>query len=347
MADFFPFAIRENRRVDLRGLFGVLDAAVAAPMPSHGFGSQRFRQTTTRYSTRLGAVSGAAKPVLQHGNCAQIRKLCGLRERGWAIGVVVRQRLRWALSCVAKSERAQNAAVATWLRRQAGKWCKFRLGSLISQRWGLRLVAAGVVVFSLWCLRHAGENVRHQGKMAAPPLSRAPTLRGEAAAAAAAAATGKVTTPPLPHAAMATPAQGARCLPLLHLRARDRVNRRTFHQQRCSHQPARHSLRALRRQGRGLCHLTRRGRAHPQELPGDDLVRPYSRFPRSRRPGSPQACRRKYQFMEVNTQRRAAGLKDKIPDIQKTLDTVRFLKTRKVPTIHPASAERAAMADIS
>ncbi|OCL08441.1 prefoldin subunit [Glonium stellatum] len=37
----------------------------------------------------------------------------------------------------------------------------------------------------------------------------------------------------------------------------------------------------------------------------------------------------KYQFMEVNTQRRAAGLKDKIPDIQKTLDTVRFLKTRK------------------
>ncbi|KAK8221904.1 peptide chain release factor 1 [Zalaria obscura] len=37
----------------------------------------------------------------------------------------------------------------------------------------------------------------------------------------------------------------------------------------------------------------------------------------------------KYQFMEVNTQRRAAGLKDKIPDIEKTLDTVRFLKTRK------------------
>ena len=34
--------------------------------------------------------------------------------------------------------------------------------------------------------------------------------------------------------------------------------------------------------------------------------------------------------MEVNTQRRAAGLKDKIPDIQKTLDTVRFLQTRKV-----------------
>ena len=39
---------------------------------------------------------------------------------------------------------------------------------------------------------------------------------------------------------------------------------------------------------------------------------------------------RKYQFMEVNTQRRAAGLKEKMPDIQKTLDMVRFLKTRKV-----------------
>jgi len=37
----------------------------------------------------------------------------------------------------------------------------------------------------------------------------------------------------------------------------------------------------------------------------------------------------KYQFMEANQQRRAAGLKDKMPDIQKTLDTVRFLKTRR------------------
>ncbi len=39
---------------------------------------------------------------------------------------------------------------------------------------------------------------------------------------------------------------------------------------------------------------------------------------------------RKYQFMESNQQRRAAGLKDKMPDIQKTLDTVKFLKTRTV-----------------
>ncbi|MCJ1400817.1 peptide chain release factor 1 [Xylographa trunciseda] len=45
----------------------------------------------------------------------------------------------------------------------------------------------------------------------------------------------------------------------------------------------------------------------------------------------------KYQFMEVNTQRRSAGLKDKIPDIQKTLDTVQFLKTRE-PDADPLEA---------
>ncbi|KAL1843566.1 hypothetical protein VTJ49DRAFT_849 [Mycothermus thermophilus] len=36
----------------------------------------------------------------------------------------------------------------------------------------------------------------------------------------------------------------------------------------------------------------------------------------------------KYQFMEQNLQRRVVGLKDKLPDIKKTLDTVRFLKLR-------------------
>jgi len=39
---------------------------------------------------------------------------------------------------------------------------------------------------------------------------------------------------------------------------------------------------------------------------------------------------RKYQFMQANTERRALGLKEKIPDIRKTLDTVRFLKSRRV-----------------
>lgn len=49
---------------------------------------------------------------------------------------------------------------------------------------------------------------------------------------------------------------------------------------------------------------------------------------------------RKYQFMEVNQQRRAAGLKDKIPDIQKTLETVRFLKSRKVSALQQCSVLR-------
>jgi prefoldin subunit len=37
----------------------------------------------------------------------------------------------------------------------------------------------------------------------------------------------------------------------------------------------------------------------------------------------------KYQFMELNLQKRMTGLKEKIPDIQKTVDSVRFLKIKK------------------
>ncbi|KAF8250260.1 Prefoldin, subunit 3 [Wilcoxina mikolae CBS 423.85] len=37
----------------------------------------------------------------------------------------------------------------------------------------------------------------------------------------------------------------------------------------------------------------------------------------------------KYQFMEMNMQRRAASLQDKIPDIRKTLETVQYLSLRK------------------
>ncbi|OJJ51388.1 hypothetical protein ASPZODRAFT_87677 [Penicilliopsis zonata CBS 506.65] len=40
----------------------------------------------------------------------------------------------------------------------------------------------------------------------------------------------------------------------------------------------------------------------------------------------------KYQFMELNTQRRGAGLREKIPDIKKTLEMVRFLKLRRENT---------------
>ncbi|RKF83783.1 putative prefoldin subunit 3 [Golovinomyces cichoracearum] len=45
----------------------------------------------------------------------------------------------------------------------------------------------------------------------------------------------------------------------------------------------------------------------------------------------------KYQFMETNQQRRATGLKEKLPDIEKTLDTVLFLKRRK-PDADPIEA---------
>lgn len=37
---------------------------------------------------------------------------------------------------------------------------------------------------------------------------------------------------------------------------------------------------------------------------------------------------RKYQFMQQNTEQRAKGLREKVPDIQKTLDMVTFLSTR-------------------
>lgn len=37
----------------------------------------------------------------------------------------------------------------------------------------------------------------------------------------------------------------------------------------------------------------------------------------------------KYQFMEQNLTRRVVGLKDKMPDIQKTLDMVKFLKLQQ------------------
>lgn len=40
--------------------------------------------------------------------------------------------------------------------------------------------------------------------------------------------------------------------------------------------------------------------------------------------------------MELNLQKRKGGLGDKIPDIQKTLDSVRFLKMKRVRSFMPA-----------
>lgn len=44
--------------------------------------------------------------------------------------------------------------------------------------------------------------------------------------------------------------------------------------------------------------------------------------------------------MEVNTQRRLAGLKEKVPDIQKTLEMVRFLSRRKVRLLTAVHTQR-------
>lgn len=45
------------------------------------------------------------------------------------------------------------------------------------------------------------------------------------------------------------------------------------------HQPPRHTLCAVRRQGRGLCDLSRRHRAHAAQVPGDDRVSHRTRIP--------------------------------------------------------------------
>lgn len=50
--------------------------------------------------------------------------------------------------------------------------------------------------------------------------------------------------------------------------------------------------------------------------------------------------------MELNTQRRSIGLKEKIPDIQKTLDTVRFLKSRKVSRTRPLVEDQVTLANL-
>ncbi|TPX18198.1 uncharacterized protein E0L32_002707 [Thyridium curvatum] len=74
--------------------------------------------------------------------------------------------------------------------------------------------------------------------------------------------------------------------------------------------------------------------ANPRGIPQAPFVDKVEDYVTSREEVEPTLRRfqemiSKYQFMEVNLQRRLAGLKDKMPDIQKTLDTVRFLKTRR------------------
>ncbi|RPA77149.1 Prefoldin, subunit 3 [Ascobolus immersus RN42] len=76
------------------------------------------------------------------------------------------------------------------------------------------------------------------------------------------------------------------------------------------------------------------GQTNPRGIPLAPFVEKVEDYVSSREEVEPalkkfQEMIGKYQFMEMNTQKRMASLKEKIPDIQKTLDTVRFLKVKK------------------
>lgn len=73
---------------------------------------------------------------------------------------------------------------------------------------------------------------------------------------------------------------------------------------------------------------------NPRGIPQAPFVENVSQFVKSRDGvesvlKSFQEMLQKYKYMEVNTSQRIQGLKDKIPDIKKTLDMVRFLGSRQ------------------
>lgn len=134
------------------------------------------------------------------------------------------------------------------------------------------------------------------------------------------------------------------------------TNVSTQRQGRDDNEPPRHSHCAVRRQGGRLCLVARRGRRHTAELPGAYIVsgngatsaatadgrEPSTKIDLTQKNAGVNNATSKYQFMEMNLQRRMSGLKDKIPDIQKTLDTVQFMKLRKVLQVHPLLASASA-----
>ncbi|KAF8543030.1 Prefoldin subunit-domain-containing protein [Trichophaea hybrida] len=76
------------------------------------------------------------------------------------------------------------------------------------------------------------------------------------------------------------------------------------------------------------------GETNPRGIPVAPFVEDVESFVTSRSQIEPnlkkfQEMIAKYQFMEMNMQRRAASLQDKIPDIRKTLETVQYLSLRK------------------
>lgn len=48
----------------------------------------------------------------------------------------------------------------------------------------------------------------------------------------------------------------------------------------------------------------------------------------------------KYQFMQQNVERRAEGLREKLPEMKKSLDTVKFLRSQKTLLSNSARAEK-------
>lgn len=48
----------------------------------------------------------------------------------------------------------------------------------------------------------------------------------------------------------------------------------------------------------------------------------------------------KYQFMQQNVEKRSAGLREKLPEMQKSLDTVRFLRSQKALHTNGSSVEK-------
>ncbi|KAK2743246.1 peptide chain release factor 1 [Myotisia sp. PD_48] len=77
---------------------------------------------------------------------------------------------------------------------------------------------------------------------------------------------------------------------------------------------------------------------NPRGIPAAPFIEDVSDYVSSRAEVEPtlrsfQEMISKYQFMELNTQRRGQGLREKIPDIRKTLETVKFLETRRKTNI--------------
>lgn len=54
----------------------------------------------------------------------------------------------------------------------------------------------------------------------------------------------------------------------------------------------------------------------------------------------------KYQFMEANVQKRASGLREKLPEMDSTLSTIRFLRDKKEKGKKLEEADDTAAADI-